>query len=150
MVAHQGPHQNACRTGFVLAPMPRARRGAHHPRHMERTVLIVDDHPGFRASARALLEADGYVVAGEAADGAEAVAAAGALQPEIVLLDVALPDLDGFAVAVLLADLGRPPQVILVSSRERSVYGRRIDAAPVRGFLPKRALSGAAIRELVG
>jgi DNA-binding NarL/FixJ family response regulator len=117
---------------------------------MERTVLIVDDHPGFRASARALLEADGYVVAGEAADGAEAVAAAGALQPEIVLLDVALPDLDGFAVAVLLAALGRPPQVILVSSRERSVYGRRIDAAPVRGFLPKRALSGAAIRELVG
>ena len=117
---------------------------------MEHTVLIVDDHAGFRASARALLEADGYVVAGEAADGAEAVAAVDALQPAIVLLDIALPGIDGFAVAALLAASAQPPAVILVSSRERSVYGRRIDAAPVRGFLPKRALSGAAIRELTG
>ena len=117
---------------------------------MSRTVLIVDDHAEFRASARALLEADGFVAAGEAVDGAQAVAMAAALRPAIVLLDIALPDIDGFAVAVRLADTDQPPDVILVSSRERAVYGRRIDRAPVRGFVPKRALSGAAIRALLG
>jgi DNA-binding NarL/FixJ family response regulator len=120
------------------------------PCDMERTVLIVDDHAEFRASARALLEADGYVVAGEAADGAEGIAMAASLRPAIVLLDVALPDTDGFAVASELAAGTHPPAVILVSSRERAAYGRRIDRAPVRGFVPKRALSGAAIGALVG
>jgi DNA-binding NarL/FixJ family response regulator len=119
-------------------------------RPMSRTVLIVDDHAEFRASARALLEADGFVVAGEAVDGAQAVAMAASLRPAIVLLDIALPDIDGFAVAVRLADTDEPPDVILVSSRERAVYGRRIDRAPVRGFVPKRALSGAAIGALLG
>lgn len=117
---------------------------------MERTVLIVDDHAEFRASARALLEADGYVVTGEAADGAAGVAMATTLRPAIVLLDIALPDTDGFAVADALAAGPHPPAVILVSSRERAVYGRRIDRAPVRGFVPKRSLSGAAIGGLLG
>jgi DNA-binding NarL/FixJ family response regulator len=116
---------------------------------MERTVLIVDDHAEFRASARALLEADGYVITGEAADGAEGLALARDLRPAIVLLDIALPDTDGFAVADRLAEAADPPAVILVSSRERAVYGRRIEQAPVRGFVPKRALSGAAIGALL-
>jgi DNA-binding NarL/FixJ family response regulator len=116
---------------------------------MQRTVLIVDDHAEFRAAARALLEADGYRVTGEASDGAQAVSLAAALHPDIVLLDIALPDTDGFAVAQALAASSDPPAVVLVSSREGSVYGRRLDRAPIRGFVPKRALSGAVIRGLL-
>jgi len=117
---------------------------------MERTVLIIDDHAEFRTSARALLEADGWLVVGEAADGAAGARLAARTRPAIVLLDIALPDRDGFAVAQELAALPEPPAVILVSSRERSVYGSRITDAPVRGFVPKRSLSGAAITELLG
>lgn len=75
-------------------------------RPVSKSVLIVDDHPSFRASARRMLEASGYTVVGEAADGAEAIAAAGALGPDLVLLDVQLPDLNGFEVAERLAALG--------------------------------------------
>lgn len=112
---------------------------------MPGTVIIVDDHAEFRASARALLEADGYEVVGEAGDGDAAARLAALLGPALVLLDIGLPGLDGFAVAERLAAMPDPPAVILTSSRERSSYGRRIDAAPVRGFLPKRELSAAAL-----
>jgi DNA-binding NarL/FixJ family response regulator len=67
-----------------------------------------------------------------------------------VLLDIALPGIDGFAVAERLALVADPPAVVLVSSRERMAYGRRIAAAPARGFLSKRQLSGAAVTALVG
>lgn len=116
---------------------------------MARTVLIVDDHAEFRASARSLLEAEGFVVIGEAEDGASALRLAVTVRPDIVLLDIALPDLDGFTVAQQLARSPGAPEVVLVSSRERNMYGKRIDAAPVRGFLSKRELSGAALEALV-
>src|SRR5438067_9543039 len=90
---------------------------------MARTVLIVDDHPSFRATARALLEAEGFDVVGEAADGATGVMAARELQPEVVLLDVQLPDTDGFAVASALTANGDGPSVVLTSSRDVSDYG---------------------------
>ena len=92
---------------------------------MEWTVLIVDDHPGFRSAARALLEADGFEVVGEAADGESGLAAAARLRPGLVVLDVQLPDLDGFEVARRLAHAGDPPVVVLVSSRDRSAYRGR-------------------------
>jgi two-component system, NarL family, nitrate/nitrite response regulator NarL len=117
---------------------------------MARTLLIVDDHAEFRTSARALLEVEGYDVVGEAADGEEALALVQRLRPQIVLLDIALPGLDGFAVAERLAAADEPPAVVLVSSRERSAYGRRLDTLPVRGFLSKRQLSGSALAVLVG
>ncbi len=116
---------------------------------MERTVLIVDDHAEFRTSARALLEADGWIVAGEAEDGAGGLVMAESLHPDVVLLDIALPDQDGFTVAETLARMPVPPAVILVSSRDRSVYARRLDGAPVLGFLPKRELSGPSITALL-
>ncbi len=117
---------------------------------MSRTLLIVDDHREFRASARALLEADGFVVVGEAADGEEALDLATRLRPEVVLLDIALPNLDGFAVAERLAAGEQAPAVVLVSSRERSAYGGRVETAQARGFLSKRELSGRALAVLVG
>jgi DNA-binding NarL/FixJ family response regulator len=114
------------------------------------TVLIVDDHDGFRESARALLEAEGFAVVGDAADGAAALAAALRLRPDVVLLDVQLPDVDGFAVAERLAALSEPPRVVLISSRDATAYGPRLDAAPACGFLAKRELSGASLAALVG
>ena len=118
---------------------------------MSKSVLIVDDHPSFRASARRLLEASGYAVVGEAADGAEALSAAGALEPDLVLLDVQLPDSNGFEVAERLAALGRArPDVVLTSSRDLAEYGDEVDASPVRGFIAKSELSGEALAELVG
>jgi DNA-binding NarL/FixJ family response regulator len=113
------------------------------------TVLIVDDHEPFRDSASALLGAEGFEVVGGVGDGAAALAAVERLRPEVVLLDVQLPDLDGFAVAERLAALSSPPRVVLISSRDASAYGPRVRAAAARGFLAKRELSGASLAALV-
>jgi DNA-binding NarL/FixJ family response regulator len=112
------------------------------------TVLIVDDHAGFRSFARALLEAEGFDVVGEAADGATALALARALAPELVLLDVALPDMDGFAVCDALLQTGVGPAVVLTSSRDVSSYRRRLKRSRARGFIPKSELSGPALAAL--
>ena len=113
------------------------------------SVLIVDDHPSFRASARRLLEAEGFDVVGEAGDGHAAIAAAQQLQPDLVLLDVQLPDLDGFEVAARLAALALPSAVVLTSSRNRAEYGRLVTDSAVRGFVPKAELSGAVLTALL-
>jgi DNA-binding NarL/FixJ family response regulator len=112
-------------------------------------VLVVDDHAEFRASARALLEAEGFEVVGEAAGGGEALAAAARVRPAIVLLDIQLPDLDGFAVAAALAAAPDPPAVVLISGRDARTYGSRLAGAAARGFIAKRDLSGAALARLV-
>ena len=106
------------------------------------TILIVDDNAGFRVQARALLDADGFDVVGEADDGLSGLAAARALRPDLVLLDIGLPDVEGFEVARELAVDGPPPFVVLTSSREASVYGPRLDASQALGFIPKDELSG--------
>jgi DNA-binding NarL/FixJ family response regulator len=117
---------------------------------METTVLIVDDHGSFRSSARSLLEAEGYTVIGEAATGASGLALAAELHPDVVLLDVQLPDLDGFQVAAQLArQNGRPPAVVLTSSRDAADYGTLIAESGARGFIPKGELSGAAVEALL-
>ena len=113
------------------------------------TVLIVDDHPSFRASAHALLEAEGFEVVGEAEDGASAVAAAGRLHPDVVLLDVQLPDIDGFEVARQLTANGSSTCVVLVSSRDGSDFGPLVEASGACGFVPKSELTGAAISALL-
>jgi DNA-binding NarL/FixJ family response regulator len=104
-------------------------------------VLVVDDHPGFRRLASLLLAAGGYHVVGDAGDGASAVAQAAVLEPDVVILDVLLPDVDGFAVAEGLTKLPRRPSVVLVSSRSRTDFGSRLDTAPVLGFVPKDEFS---------
>jgi DNA-binding NarL/FixJ family response regulator len=113
------------------------------------TVVIVDDHAGFRSSAKALLEAEGFDVVGEAGDGASGLAAVGLLRPRVVLLDIQLPDIDGFEVAERLAGAGDPPVVVLVSTREISAYRRRLARSPARGFISKSELSGSALSALV-
>jgi DNA-binding NarL/FixJ family response regulator len=112
-------------------------------------LVIVDDHQNFRSSARALLEAQGFRVIGEAADGDEALAAVEALTPDIVLLDIQLPGRDGFAVADELVAFPAPPVVVLISTRDPEVYARRMAGAAARGFLSKGMLSGPALAALV-
>jgi DNA-binding NarL/FixJ family response regulator len=111
-------------------------------------VLIVDDHQPFRAVARELLENAGYIVTGEAADAAEALAAVAANTPDAVLLDVQLPDRDGFAVAKELTATDGPA-VVLISSRDADDYGRRVAACGARGFIPKSKLSAATVAALL-
>jgi DNA-binding NarL/FixJ family response regulator len=113
------------------------------------SVLIVDDHAGFRSRARRLLESEGWNVVGEAADAAEAISAATALQPEVVLLDVHLPDISGLEVATALSEAPRPPAVILTSSRDASDFADRLAATGARGFVPKAELSGDVLRALL-
>jgi DNA-binding NarL/FixJ family response regulator len=112
------------------------------------TVLIVDDHASFRRSARTLLELEGFDVVGEAADGASGLDLARELEPELVLLDVALPDISGFDVADSLVDA--PSKVILTSSREGADYGRRVRQSGALGFVSKDALSAETLNELLG
>ncbi len=111
--------------------------------------MIVDDHPSFRAMARLALEADGLVVVGTAADGASGVAEVLRLAPDIVLLDVGLPDIDGFEVASRLREAASPAAIVLASSRDKSDFGTLVAESGARGLIEKSLLSGEAVRALV-
>jgi DNA-binding NarL/FixJ family response regulator len=138
---------------FALRVRPAALRLAYVSAtilSMSRTVLIVDDHPSFRASARAMLESEGFDVVGEVEDGATALDAVRALRPDVVVLDVQLPDMTGFDVCDELERRGgRPPDIILVSSRDGSDYGELVAASCACGFIPKGELSGDVVALLL-
>lgn len=110
-------------------------------------MLIVDDHPAFRASARTLLEEEGFEVVGEAENGAAGLELARVLDPHLVLLDVALPDLSGLDVAARLA--GGQTKVVLVSSRRPDDFGARFHSTPALGFISKDELSGAVLVQML-
>lgn len=112
-------------------------------------VLIVDDHATFRATARRLLEAEGYDVVGEAEDGASALEAVARLRPEVVLLDVQLPDMDGFEVSRRLCANGSSPKIVLTSSRDASEFGDLVRGCGSRGFIPKAELAGGRLAALL-
>ncbi len=127
-----------------MLPPPRAE----HPGGVQKTVLIVDDHAGFRRAARAVLEAEGFDVVGESATGGEALEAAERLRPGLVLLDVGLPDLDGIEVAGRLTTRDRSLAVVLTSSRDACDYRSLLKGCGARGFIPKAELCGAAVTAL--
>jgi DNA-binding NarL/FixJ family response regulator len=131
-----------------VSPHPDRAAEPHHD-DVGRRVLIVDDEPEFRSVAREILGLAGFEVVGEAVDGRSAVAISGEIQPAVVLLDVQLPDMDGFAVADLLAAQANPPAVVLVSSRDRGAYRRRLAVSPALGFIAKAELSGDALSALI-
>ena len=116
---------------------------------MKRTVLIVDDHAGFRASARRVLEAGGYSVIAEAADGSSGVAAATESRPDVALVDVQLPDFDGFEVVRRLQEAVEAPEIVLTSSHERGDFGSLVENSGARGFVSKADLSAAALEALL-
>ena len=128
-----------------------------NPEHLElvdrlrpaRRVLVVDDHAGFRRCASALLSEEGFEVVGEAESGEAALALAADLEPELVLLDVQLPDLDGFEVASRLLTRDPALKIVLISSRDRSSYGSAIETSGAIGFIWKAELSGGALEEVL-
>jgi DNA-binding NarL/FixJ family response regulator len=113
------------------------------------SVLIVDDHAGFRARARRLLESEGWQVVGEAGGAAEALKAAAELNPEMILLDVHLPDGNGLDVAATLSDQRRASTVVLTSSRDASDFADRLRTTGAAGFVPKAELSGETLAALL-
>jgi len=113
------------------------------------TILIVDDHGQFRATARALLESDGFDVIGEAPTGLAGFDAARSLEPDVVLLDVRLPDVDGFALAERLTADGGGPVVILTSSSDDPLYPERAVSCGARGFVAKHDLCGPGFSQLL-
>ena len=114
------------------------------------SVLIVDDHAGFRAQARELLAVAGYDVVGEAADGASGVRVARDMSPDVVLLDVQLPDVTGFEVVKQIASSPGRPAVILISSRDAADYGSRVARCGARGFITKADLSARTLAAALG
>lgn len=116
---------------------------------MSPTLLIIDDHAAFRAGARALLEADGYEVVGEAGDARAGLDAARTLKPDVVLLDVRLPDMDGFQVVGCLAARGCAAAVVVTSSSDDPLYPERALNSGARGFVAKHDVCGAALDRLL-
>jgi DNA-binding NarL/FixJ family response regulator len=117
---------------------------------MAQTVLIVDDHAGFRRAARSILEDEGYDVVAESATGMGALEAVARFRPELVLLDIGLPDLDGLEIAGRLTTADRGLAVVLTSSRDACDYRSQLESSGARGFIPKAELSGAAVAALTG
>ena len=112
-------------------------------------VLIAEDEALIRLDLREMLSEEGFDVVGEAADGATALEAATSLDPEVILLDIQLPDMDGFEVARRLLAEGPKRQIVLVSSRDRSAYGPLIEESGARGFVSKGDLSRDSLERLL-
>ena len=108
-------------------------------------IVIVDDDPSFLATVRVVLEAEGFVVVGEALTGLDGVAAATELGPDLVLVDVGLPDIDGFEVVERLAAGEDPPPVVLTSIRSATDFGSLIETSRARAFITKDDITGEAL-----
>src|SRR5215203_7296929 len=143
------PKPHVVRTKRVWLSVPRGYTTPDTMCAVPKTVLIVDDHPSFRVTARALLESEGFEVVGEAADGTTAIEEAKRLKPDVMLLDVQLPDMDGFAVAEALCRNGWSPAVVLTSSRDLSDFGSLVRTCGARGFVPKADLSADRLSTLL-
>jgi len=116
---------------------------------MARTVVIVDDHADFRAQAAELLSAAGYQVVGSCPDGRSALLAISVLRPDVVLLDIQLPDIDGFAVTQQVGPGSSGPVIVLTSAREAADYGGRIVRSGAAGFISKPELSAQSLARVV-
>jgi CheY-like chemotaxis protein len=116
---------------------------------MSKSILIIDDNAGFRASARRALEEEGYLVLAEAADGGAGIETALEMRPDIAIVDIQLPGIDGFEVARQISQAASPPAIVLVSSRDRADFGSLVEDSPARGFVAKAELSSKALAELI-
>jgi len=128
--------------------MQASQQSVRMPGHAIR-VLIVDDHAGFRASVRRLLEGQGFEVVGEAADGAAALRRAAEVEADLILLDIHLPDLDGRDIAGRLVEAPGEPAIVLISSRDIDDLDDSVERAGARGFISKAELSGDALAALL-
>jgi CheY-like chemotaxis protein len=120
-----------------------------HDRFMPCRVLLVDDNSDFRRAARQLLERNGFAVVAEAETGIGGIELAQEHRLDLVLVDVQLPDIDGFEVAECLSRLEAPVDVILTSSLDHTDFGALVTGSSARGFVPKAELSASAIQALL-
>ena len=116
---------------------------------MVRSVLVIDDHAGFRRGVRLLLEQGPFSVVGEAGDAMSGLLAARQLRPDVVLLDIVLPDSDGFTILGALLATPDPPSVVLMSTRDESDYGDRVASSGASGFIQKARLGVPALTRLL-
>lgn len=114
------------------------------------SVLIVDDHAGFRSRAKRALELDGFNVVAEAGDIAEGLGACAESRPDVVLLDVHLPDGSGLEVAPDFSRASDDTRVVLISTYDEVDMAHARESEGVVGFIPKSELSGAALAALLG
>jgi DNA-binding NarL/FixJ family response regulator len=114
-----------------------------------RRVLVVDNEASFRRIARLALTSWGHAVVGEASTAAEAMRHAAELHPDTVLVDIGLPDADGFSLTMDLRALPSPPRVVLTSADDDAAFTRVAEQAGACGFVPKEGLSGAKLRSLI-
>jgi DNA-binding NarL/FixJ family response regulator len=116
---------------------------------MRPRIVIVDDDPTFLATVRRLLEDEGFDVVGEALTGQDGVATAAEIDPDLVLVDVGLPDIDGFEVVERIAAGSHAPPVVLTSIRSADDFANLIDDSSARGFLTKDEITGDALRAIL-
>jgi DNA-binding NarL/FixJ family response regulator len=113
------------------------------------SVLIVDDNASFRAVARALLQAGGFRVIGEADSIAAALTSAAVTRPDVVLLDIGLPDRDGVSACADVQAVFPAAAIVFCSVRGADQYGDAVARSPAVGFLPKSQLSAEALASIV-
>lgn len=116
---------------------------------MSPSVLVVDDDPAFRGLAVRLLAALGLGVAGEAGTVEAAIAAAGSLRPDAVLVDVGLPDGDGISLARELTALPWRPRVVLTSTDVEAASAIDVRDSGAEAFVPKEQLPNTALKRLL-
>ncbi len=112
-------------------------------------VLIVDDQRPFREASRMVVElTDGFAVVGEAASGDEAIELAAQLHPDLVLMDVQMPGIDGIETTRRIRALDNPPVVVVMSTHESGDYEAVAVAAGAVGFVPKSQFSFDTLAEM--
>lgn len=113
---------------------------------MPRRLLIVDDDPRFRQLMKLLLaDAPEFEVVGEAHKGSSALTVAREVGPDVILLDVNLPDTTGFELAPQLSAEAESASIVMTSSRGDDTYEQLAQEAGASGFVPKEELSAAAL-----
>jgi DNA-binding NarL/FixJ family response regulator len=116
---------------------------------VERSVLLIDDDPAFRRLARRTLSGTGLTVVGEASTAAAGSSAARSLKPEIMLVDVGLPDTDGISLATELSALPWGPRVVLTSVDPDAASAEDVRRSGASGFVPKQDLPGSGLDMLL-
>lgn len=112
---------------------------------MTHRLLIVDDHAGFRDLAGPLLQGVGFELVGAVATGGEALTLLADCRPDVLLLDVQLPDTTGFEVCRAVLRIQPDVRVVLCSIHPASDFGPEVTSCGAKGFLAKSQLSGAAL-----
>lgn len=116
---------------------------------MHRSLLVVDDDPAFRDLAARVVRGWGHVVIGEAGSVADALARAAELRPHVALVDIGLPDGDGFSLTAQLVAMPWPVRVVLISVDDDQANVSAAHRAGAAGFLPKAELTGDVLRQLI-